>query len=123
MSKDVIKKKMRAIKIPEKYEKMLEGVLTDTLEAVDFTNAELGDAIVVQICEILKGSTRARTLKLIRNKITDEGFNKILPLLCGVSTLNLSQNLLTENCLNVLSDLRGSLPSLKTIILSQNKIA
>lgn len=39
MSKDVIKKKMRAIKIPEKYEKMLEGVLTDTLEAVDFTNA------------------------------------------------------------------------------------
>lgn len=31
MSKDVVKKKMRAIKIPEKYEKMLEGVLTDTL--------------------------------------------------------------------------------------------
>jgi hypothetical protein len=30
---------MRAIKIPEKYEKMLEGVLTDSVETVDFTNA------------------------------------------------------------------------------------
>jgi hypothetical protein len=62
---------MRSIKIPEKYEKMLEGLLTDSLDTVDFTNAELGDAISLQICDIVKGSARPKTLKLIRNKITD----------------------------------------------------
>ena len=102
---------------------MLEGVLTDTLETVDFTNAELGDAIALQVCELVKGSGRSRNLKLIRNKITDDGFAKMIPLFSGLTSINLSQNLLTENCLNVLSDHRPSLPNLKTVILSQNKIA
>lgn len=86
---------MRAIKIPEKYEKMLEGVLTDSVETVDFTNAEMGDAISLQICEMMKGNTKPRNLKLIRNKITDDGFAKMLPLLGGFSLINFSQNVLT----------------------------
>lgn len=29
---------------------MLEGLAFDKLETVDFTNAELGDTIVIQLC-------------------------------------------------------------------------
>jgi hypothetical protein len=86
---------MRAIKLPEKYEKMMEGVLTDSVETVDFTNAELGDVISLQICELMKSNTKSRNLKLIRNKITDDGFSKLMPLLTAFSSINLSQNLLT----------------------------
>lgn len=73
----------------------MEGVLTDTVDTVDFTNAEFGDAVALQICDMLKANTKNRNLKLIRNKITDEGFTKILPLLAGFTTINFSQNLLT----------------------------
>ena len=63
-----------------------------------------------------------KNLKLIRNKLTDDGIKKILPYLGNVITLNLSQNLLTEHVLDYLYEGRGYLHSLKTIILSQNKI-
>lgn len=122
MGKEAIKKKLRSLKIPEKYEKMVEGVMTDTLDTVDFTNAELGDNTVIQICDLMKNNTRVKTLKLIRNKLTDEAVSKILPFMTGISTLNLSQNLLTEQCLNFITDMRPSLPQLKAVILSQNKI-
>jgi hypothetical protein len=70
----------------------------------------------------MKNNAKPRTLKLIRNKITDEGFAKLIPLLAGISTLNLSQNALTEQSLTCLGNLRPSLPQLRAVILSQNKI-
>lgn len=73
------------------------------------------------VCENLLG-TKARTLKLIRNKLTDEGVAKILPYMGQITTLNLSQNLLTDNILDILFDNHKSLASLRTVILSQNKI-
>lgn len=63
-----------------------------------------------------------KTLKLIRNKLTDEGISKIIPFLGQVTTLNLSQNLLTENVLDILYENKKFLGSLRAIILSQNKI-
>ena len=62
-------------------------------------------------------------MKLIRNKITDDWFNKLLGILSGgVITLNISQNMLTDNCLVMIENHKSNLPSLKNIILSQNKI-
>lgn len=58
------------------------------------TGAELGDATIVILSEFINGS-KARTVKLIRNKLTDDGIMKILPYLKGVITLNISQNALT----------------------------
>lgn len=66
----------------------------DKLETVDFTNAELGDATMIQVCEFLRGS-KARTVKLISNKLSDDAITKIVPYMDGVITLNLSQNFLT----------------------------
>ena len=88
------KKKLNKIKVPEKYEKVLEGVVHDSLETVDFTNAELGEANVLLISELLRG-TKAKTVKFIRNKLEDEVIQKILPYMGNVITLNLSQNFLT----------------------------
>lgn len=63
-----------------------------------------------------------RTVKFIRNKLSDEGVLRMIPYLGGVATLNLSQNFLTEVSLTHLANLRNSMQSLKTVILSQNRI-
>lgn len=49
---------------------------------------------MVQICEFVKFS-KARTIKFIRNKLTDTGIEKIIPSLANAQILNLSQNNLT----------------------------
>jgi len=72
----------------------VDGLANDQLETIDLTNAELGDSAIIIISEFLNGS-KARTVKFIRNKLTDDAIVKILPYLRGVITLNLSQNLLT----------------------------
>lgn len=63
-----------------------------------------------------------KTVKLIRNKLTDDTVLKIIPYLKGVITLNLSQNQLTDRVVDILIDNRGALESIKSVILSQNKI-
>lgn len=50
---------------------------------------------MIQIVECIR-SKKVKTLKLIRNKLTDEGLDKMFPYFGGIITLNLSQNLLTE---------------------------
>jgi len=47
---------------------------------------------------------------------------KFLPCLANASTLNLSQNGLTEAVLDIFIEARDNLPNLKNLILSQNKI-
>lgn len=71
--------------------------------------------------DCMKGK-RVKTLKLIRNKLTDEGLDKMLPCFVNVITLNLSQNLLTERFIDRLIEFLPKLPNLKSLILSQNKI-
>lgn len=84
------------------------------------TNAELGDSAIATISESL--GAKGRSIKLIRNKLTDEGVAKILPYLKNMTTVNLSQNILTDNVLDILAENSSSLPQLRTVILSQNKI-
>ena len=77
---------------------------------------------MAQICEFVKYS-KARTIKFIRNKLTDSGIEKLLPSLSNAQILNLSQNNLTEAVIDIFIKHRfGYLSGLKNIILSQNKI-
>lgn len=46
----------------------------------------------------------------------------MLPFMGNITTLNLSQNLLTDNVLDILYENKKYLPCLRTVILSQNKI-
>lgn len=43
----------------------------------------------------MKDNKKVKTLKLIRNKITDDGILKFIPYLGNLVSLNLSQNVLT----------------------------
>jgi len=71
---------------------------------------------------MMKDNKKVRALKLIRNKLTDDGVNKIIPYLGNLVSLNLSQNVLTEQVLTLFMDNRISLPQLKSLVLSQTKI-
>jgi hypothetical protein len=95
--------------------------MAHSLDTLDLTNAELGDALILQICEFLQG-TRVRTVKFIRNKLPDEAMGKMISSFGGVVTLNLTKNFLTEKSLNHLANQRKAITSPKTVILSQNKI-
>lgn len=81
----------------------------------------MGDANAILICEFLNGS-KAKTVKLISNKLNDETLQKILPHMGGVITLNISQNFLTERALDIIYACKDYLVSVKSIILCQNKI-
>ena len=77
---------------------------------------------MLQICEFIRFS-KARTIKLIRNKLTDTGVEKMLPALSNAQILNISQNNLTEGIIDIVIKHRhGYLSGLKNLILSQNKI-
>ncbi len=115
------KKKLKLIKVPERVEKVLEQLYSDSLELLDLTNAELGDATVLQICEFLRGS-RVRVAKFIRNRLTDEALPRMLPALANLTTLYLSQNQLTEQALEHLLAASPALPNLRSLVLSQNRI-
>ncbi len=78
----------------------MENLYADNIETLDLTNAELGDTVISQICSYLSG-TKVKTVKLIRNKLTDDGLAKILPYIDNVMTLNLSQNMFTEKVLDI----------------------
>lgn len=115
------KKKLSKLRVPEKYEKIIDGLVSDSLEVFDLTNAELGDANILLISEFLNGS-KVKTVKLIRNKLNDEVVPKLLPYMSGVITLNLSQNFFTDRVLDHIISARDSMPFLKNVILCQNKI-
>jgi hypothetical protein len=107
--------------VPEKIEKVLEALYMDSLDILDLTNTELGDAIILQICEFLRG-TKVKTVKFIRCKITDECIPKMSAALGNVITLYLSQNQLTEASMEHIIKYRENMPHLRSLILSQNKI-
>lgn len=115
-------KKKKKLKIPEKYEAIVEDLRCDRTDCVDLTNAELGDAIIISLCDYIRNTSKLRTLKLIRNKLTDEAFAHILEA-CSeskVTSLNLGQNLLTDKALEVAS--KCELKDLRNITLSQNRL-
>lgn len=115
------KKKLKLIKVPEKIQKILEQLYNDSLDVLDLTNAELGDSVVVQICQFLRG-TKVRSVKFIRNKLSDEVIPRMMFALGSIITMNLSQNNLTEHALDYLIAKRNLMPNMKSIILSQNRI-
>lgn len=100
-----VNRRKKKLKIPEKYEAIVEDLRCDRAECIDLTNAELGDAIILQLCDYIRNSTKLRSLKLIRNKLSDEAFPQLMEACTEsrISSLNLGQNLLTDKALDVLA--------------------
>ena len=70
----------------------------------------------------MRDSTKVKSLKLIRNKLSDDGIAKMMPYFSHLMSINLSQNQLTEQTLNLFIENRANLPLLKSLVLSQTKI-
>jgi len=83
----------------------VEDLRCDRADCVDLTNAELGDVIVLQLCDYIRNSTKLRSLKLVRNKISDEIFPHLMEACTEsrLTSLNLGQNLLTDKALDILA--------------------
>lgn len=86
------------------------------------TNAQLGDQNIQSICELIKNKSKIKAVKLIRNKLSDNCIKHIINNFDNISTLNLSQNYLTDTTLDIIAEHIEMLPKLKSLILSQNKI-
>ena len=77
------------------------------------------------IAEYIADNKTLKTLKLLRNKITDEGGIALVKALMEnrtLQTLNLTQNLLSEKTVDAFLGLIKVNPSLKTLYFNQNSI-
>ena len=77
---------------------------------------------IIQILRLLPDRPKIKVLKLNGNRLTDQIAPQLWNSLKNISNLNLSGNLLTDGFVASMSTNVSSIRSLKTIVLSQNKI-
>ena len=65
---------------------------------------------------------KVKGLKLVRNKLTNEGLSKVLELIPSVTSLNISFNQLTNESVGYFLTFRERVPLLRIVNLSNNKI-
>ncbi|KRX08519.1 hypothetical protein PPERSA_13000 [Pseudocohnilembus persalinus] len=109
------KKKKDMPKIPQKYESHFQQIRKGICETIDLGGAEIGD------------DNNLKTLKLLRNKITEKGLQAIINSLDqmeNLQSINFGQNWLTDRAIDLFEDYLQSQPEskIKSITLSQNKI-
>jgi hypothetical protein len=117
--------KKRSIRVPEKYQIVLDGIRSNKMDSADLFDADLGDNGAVVIAEYLKSNTTLKQLKLVKNKISDEGGLALVQALYHNNTLenlHLSQNLLTEKTVEAFVELFKTKRNLRTIFFNRNSI-
>lgn len=77
---------------------------------------------IYDILLYLKSIKKIKGLKLVKNKLTNDGLAKIFELIPNVTNLNLSFNQLGDDAMLSLLDSRPKIPYLRIINLSNNKI-
>lgn len=110
----------------EKFAKIINNLKQDSLEIIDLTGAELGDTGVNFIAEYITCSRNARSLKLLKNKISDEGAGVLIKALNGnyfIHTVNLTQNMLTDKSMDSFAGLIKTNDTIKNLYLSLNNIS
>lgn len=113
-------------RINEKFQPIFNGLRTDVLEVVDFTCADLGDAGIGFLAESLSNTVSMKSLKLVKNKITDEGgmiLCKALAQNFSLANLNLTLNHLSEKSIDTFYGLIKGNATLKNLYLLQNNIS
>ena len=113
-------------RLNEKFLPVLNGLKTDVLDVVDFTCADLGDAGLAFLADNLSTSVSMKSLKLVKNKITDEGAMILCKALMSnnsLANLNLTLNQLTEKSIDIFLGLIKANPSIKNLYLLQNNIS
>lgn len=92
------------------------------MDTLDLTGYSLSDTEIYDILLYLKSIKKIKGLKLVKNKLTNDGLSKIFDLIPNVTNLNLSFNQLSDDAMLSLLDSRPKIPYLRIINLSNNKI-
>lgn len=92
------------------------------MDTLDLTGYSLSDTEIYDILLYLKSIKKIKGLKLVKNKLTNDGLSKIFDLIPNVTNLNLSFNNLGDDAMLSLLDNRPKIPYLRIINLSNNKI-
>lgn len=117
-----LKKTLMKLKLPDKYYRLVVSATTEPTEVFDLTHCGLDESTILALVELIRNNRSIKVLKLIRNRLTDEFVVAALPFLGNAMVLNLSQNHLTDRSLEVLASGISQLPSLRTVILTQNRV-
>lgn len=70
----------------------------------------------------MKVNRSVRSVKLIRNRLTDDFVERMLGFILNVGTVNLAQNYLTERSLDLVMAVTNQLPVLRSVMMGQNRI-
>ncbi|EDK31465.2 RING-type zinc-finger, LisH dimerization motif protein (macronuclear) [Tetrahymena thermophila SB210] len=116
------------IKEQAKFLNLIQEIFGNSIEIVDLSNMEIGDKGLEILAIALKENSSIKTLKLNKNKITDEGFIKLIDLVetnCkNIEEIYLQNNQITEKSLNKIQDLKkNTICKIKNIYLKDNSIA
>ena len=94
----------------------------DNLDTLDLTGYLLNDIEIYEVLAYLKPIKKIKGLKLVKNKLTNEGILRIIDFMPSVTNINLSFNQLGDESISILLNNRAKIPYLRIINLSNNKI-
>lgn len=101
---------------------MIEQFCERDLDTLDLTSYSLNDSEIYDILVYLRPIKKIKGLKLVKNKLTNDGLGRIMELIPRVTNLNLSFNQLCDDSMVTLLAHRTKIPYLRIINLSNNKI-
>lgn len=94
----------------------------ENLDTLDLTGYSLSNEEICDILKYLRTIKKIKGLKLVKNRLSNEGLVKILEFIPSVTNLNLAFNQLSDDALINLLSSRPKVPQLRIINLSNNKI-
>ena len=102
-----------------------ERMLSDfkkSKDTLDMTGCSLNDDEIYQVVLGANEHKSIQNLKVSKNKLTNDGFVRILPYLDFATSINLSYNQLTEDVFDELLKCKEGLPYLRIVNLTHNRI-
>lgn len=97
-----LRKFVLKVKEPEKFDKIVTGLESDSINSVDLTGFEIGDEGAKELCLKIVQCKKPRLLRLMKNSLTDESIREVIDTLKVIDYLNLAQNNFTEKILDYL---------------------
>ena len=92
------------------------------MDTLDLSNQELCDIEIEEVVRFAKTIKKIKGLRLSRNRLTSDGFLRILDHIPAITNLNISFNQLNDDIINHFLNHRKKLPNLRIVNLSNNRI-
>ena len=115
-------RKLAQISLPEKYKRQADELTQNKLLVLDLSNCELDTHGLNHMLELAQDCIKLRTIKLIKCRLTDATIEQLWRYFKQTTTLNLSQNHLSDKTIDSLLVAKPLMVNLRSVVLSQNLI-